>query len=222
MIRNHNIKRYWKNQYLAAHDFSGVRLVGSSLTALTLNEAAPPTLNTSTIVSSLYSAVNTNIVENINSLGLSGVKMNTAGDVIRHYWMPPVDLDYTQPVYARVHWTSGSSTTADTITWKLWRKNRSPNNDALTATIDTALDTVIAQDTVPAGVAFTIGITAAGKWNANAFLPSNVQELALEMDAKAGGLSEDIYALGVEFLYVPMIGSETCAINTPDLPTGWA
>lgn len=201
MIRNRNIDRYWRNLFIPAVDFSSVR--------------------TPTATPAIASAINTNEALSINSTGIFGVKMNTAGDTIRHYFRVPVDFDSSQPTYVRVHWTSGSSTTADTITWKVFRKARTQNVEALTATIDTALDTAIPQDTVPVATAFAVCVTSSGKINAGSITPTDVQELALEMDAKAAGLSEDIFALGVELLYVPLLAKDTYGVNTPALPSGW-
>lgn len=226
MIRNHNIKRHWRNHFIPAVDFVGAKKLTTTMTALTLNEAAPNTLNSSTIVTGQGSYVDvTALTVEINSTGLSGVSFLTtggAGFAIRHFMPVPADMDVTQPTYARVWWTSGSTDTADTITWKLFRKALTPNTTAITGTINTALDTPIPQDTVPVATAYAICKTAPGKINANSFTQGGFTELELEMDAFAVGLAEIKIAVGVELLYVPLIGNETCAENTPDLPSDWA
>ena len=68
----------------------------------------------------------------------------------------------SNPIYARVLWTSGSSDTADTITWKVLYQPRSPNNQTLTGTIGLPLSTPIPQDTVPTGTAYTLCRTEKG------------------------------------------------------------
>jgi hypothetical protein len=184
-----------------------------------------------TAVGNIFSPVNTNLVEDINSTGLYGLKMNTAGDSVNHLWQHPPDIDFSKPIRTRVRWTSGSSTTADTITWKVFRKVMTPNTTSLTNTISTALDTAIPQDTVPVATAFALCHTAYGKWNASAdFGPAYSHLLKVEMDAKAVGLAEDIYLLGLDILYTPIISPGAIVSGVPqtgqgresDLPAGWA
>lgn len=221
MILNRNISRYWRSLFIPAAEFSSVHKVASTLSALTLVEGAPNTLGSATISSSLTNAVQTaNLLSEVNSTGLFGVKINTAGHAVRHLMAWPWDYDNSKPLYARIYWTSGSSDTADTIAWKLFYKARSANNDLLTATIDTALTTVIPSDTVPTASAYTLCRTEKGTLAANTVRPNDLAEIEVELDAFAGGLAEDKFFLGVEFLYVPLIGNDTNAA-TPTLPTDW-
>lgn len=200
-VQDRNLKRDWRSIYVAAVDFSSARGV-----------SATP---------AIASPTTTNDLAEINSLGVFGVAMDNADDLIRHLLVLPWDVDYGHPIYVRVHWTSGSATTADTVTWAVTRKSRSPNNDALTATIDTALDTAIAQDTVPAAVAYTLCRTLPGKINANSVRPNEMHEIQLKLTQKAVGLSEALFALGVEFLYVPMLSGKAGTGKTPALPSDW-
>lgn len=187
--------------------------------------------NAETAVGNIFSPVNTNLVENINSSGTYGLKMNTNGHSVNHLWQPPADIDYSKPIRARVRWTSGSQTTADTVLWKLFRKVLVPNVTALSATIDTALDTTIPTDNVPSTTAFVNCVTAYGKWNASTeFGPGYSHMLKVEMDTKAAGLSEDIYLLGLDLLYTPIISPGAVVNGVPqggqgresDLPAGWS
>lgn len=147
------------------------------------------------------------ISKEISTFGVNGVLLDTAADEINHTLMLPGDVDLSKRIYARVHWTSGSTDVADTITWKLWYKAIVPNTTAIAAignTGGTALDVVIAGDTVPAATAYVWCSTAygyidAGKLAAN----TEVLLLSLEMDAFAAGLTEDKFALAVELRYTP-------------------
>src|SRR5574342_577206 len=92
------------------------------------------------------SATNKQFTE-IGTTGIVGMLFEAAGDSIMHSMLLPYDYDTDHPMYLRVHWSSGSTTTADTIDWLV--QYTAITLDA-TAIIDpaTALDTVIAQDTV--------------------------------------------------------------------------
>lgn len=283
MIRNQNIDRDWTTLFVPAVDFSSVR--------------------TPTVTPAIASAINTNEALSINSTGIFGVKMNTNGDTIRHAMMLPRSVDYSQPIHLRVHWTSGSATTADTIVWKVFTQDVRSNVDLLTATIARPLTTAIPQDTVPVATAYTLcrtekgtiapvdtrvtsgsnGVTTSATATSHTFTSAGATfsatgvitgdfitiagteyvvvssstatlvfakrdgssfdpgaatalsfsirhpgisagefiELALEMDAKAVGLSEDIFAVGVEILYVPRLSTGVYADRTPALPSGW-
>jgi hypothetical protein len=100
-----------------------------------------------------------------------------------------------------VHWTSGSSTTADTIDWKVFYLGIVPNSTTIAAAT-TALDTVIAQDTVIG--AYTWQATEWGILKGGT-LSASVEALTVqvEMDAFAAGLTEDKFPLGLEMAYSP-------------------
>mgnify|MGYP001558971881 FL=1 len=143
------------------------------------------------------------VIQEISTLGMAAVKMDTAADVIDHLMMLPRDLDLKKPIKFRVHWTSGSATTADTIDWKVFVKGFVPD---VTTIIEaaTALTTVIAQDTV-AG-AYIYQTTAYGTLLGGT-LAQNIEALAVsvEMDAFAAGLTEDKFLLGLEIVYSPKL-----------------
>lgn len=117
--------------------------------------------------------------------------------------------------------TVTSAVAADSVTWKLWYKSVSPNSAALTSTIDTALSTVIPVDEVPTNTAYTLARTSPGVINASTLTPGGFLELELELDAYAAGLAEDIFAIGVELLYTPLVSSELGAVTRAPLPTDW-
>jgi hypothetical protein len=155
----------------------------------------------------LISTVDTDVVRReVSTLGATGALMNADGDTVTALWTLPEDADYAKPVYVRVLWATESVTSADTVLWRLFYKLISLDNSALSATIDTALNTVIATDTVGSTTAGTARATAWGKinpgniTNVNCFL-----QLKLEMQTKAVGLSENLYALALQFSYQPLV-----------------
>lgn len=145
-------------------------------------------------------------LQEISTFAINGVLMNTNGDVVHTSWDIPDDCDYGKPVYFRVRWTTGSQTSADTVLWKVFYKLISLDNDALTATVDTALNTAIATDTVGSTTAYVLRKTSWGKMNANSVNNiDNTLLLQVEMDTKAVGLSEDLYFHSLEIAYQPLV-----------------
>ena len=147
------------------------------------------------------------VFQEISTFGVVGLLMDTAADEANTYTLLPPDIDLSKRIYARVHWTSGSTDTADTVTWKVWYKALVFNTTAILAIGDTggvALDKVIAADDVPVATAYAWAVTEEGYLDAGK-LPDNAEALLLsvELDAFDAGLSEDKFLLGVELRYTP-------------------
>lgn len=141
-------------------------------------------------------------LQEISTLGVSGVLMNTDGDVCHTSWDLPPDFDEGRPCYVRVRWACGSTDTADMVLWKVFYKLISVNNDALTATVNTALDTVIPSDAVPVATAYTLAGTRGGKIDAGSITNgANTLLLAVEMDTKDTDMSEDLYFHSLQIAY---------------------
>lgn len=155
----------------------------------------------------LISTVDTDVVRReVSSLAATGALMNADGDTVTALWALPSDADYAKPIYVRVLWATESVTAADTVLWRLFYKLVSLDNDALSATINTALDTVIAEDTVGSTTAGKTRITAWGIINGGSITSANcILQLKLEMQTKAVGLAENLYALALEFSYQPRV-----------------
>lgn len=148
------------------------------------------------------SATNKQFTE-IGTTGAVGMLFEAAGDSIMGSFLLPYDLDTAYNLYLRVHWSSGSATTADTIDWLVQYTAITPN---VTAIVDpaTALSTVIPQDTVPVATANIWCTTEWGKINGGVL--SNRAEVItfeVEMDAFAAGLTEAKHLLGLELRYTP-------------------
>lgn len=147
------------------------------------------------------------VSQEISTFGVNGVLLDTAADEVNHTLALPGDVDLSKRLYFRVHWTSGSLDTADTITWKVWYKPIVPNVTTISAignTGGTALDRVIAQDTVPVATAFVWCATEYGYIDAGKLASTTeVLLLSVEMDAFAAGLTEDKFPLALEMRYTP-------------------
>lgn len=148
-----------------------------------------------------YSASDaTAYLSEVSTFGVLGFLMNTNGDTARLSIDLPPDLDVKKPVYVRPVWTTASQTEADTVTWiVLWEKFAA--GAALSATVNNALDTTIAEDTVGTTTAYVVQKTAWGIINADQLEHGVLTVFEVEMDAKAAGLSEDLWLLGLEISY---------------------
>lgn len=141
------------------------------------------------------------VTKEISTFGMVAPMMDTDGDVLDHLTELPPDVDLAKAIKFRVHWTSGSADTADTITWKVFYLGLVPNSTTIAAAT-TALTTVVAVDTVVG--AYKYQTTEYGILK-GATLTPDVEALALqvEMDTFAVGLSEDKFLLGLEIVYSP-------------------
>lgn len=145
--------------------------------------------------------------QELSTFGVAGVLLDTAADEVNTYMPIPYDMDFSKRIYVRVHWTTGSVTTADTIDFKVWYKALVHETTAILAIGNTggvALDKLIAQDTVPTTTAYTWNITEAGWLDAGKLAEdTNALLWSIELDAFAAGLTEDKFALGLELQYTP-------------------
>ncbi len=143
------------------------------------------------------------VQQEIGTIGIVGILMDTAGDMVTHNAAIPSDFDVNHPAYVRVHWCSGSTDVADTVTWLLTYTALIPNVTAL-ITPATALNKVIAAQDVPVATANVLCATAWGRINGKAIShKAEAWAWLLEMDAFDVGLSEDKFLLGFEVAYTP-------------------
>lgn len=143
----------------------------------------------------------------ISTFGVNGILFATASHEVNTYMPLPDDIDLAKRIYARVHWTSGSTDVADTVTWKVWYKPLIFNTTAILAIGDTggtALDVVVVADDVPVATAYAWAVTEEGYMDAGK-LPETTGGLlwSVEFDAFDAGLSEDKFFLGLELRYTP-------------------
>ena len=129
----------------------------------------------------------------IGSTGVTGLKMDAAGDMVGVVWPIPYDCDVKSPIEFAVIHSSDQATTTDTFTYKVEYTEHTLDSTAL-ATGATALDTVIAADTNVAGVS-ALQQTPYGILDGGTLTSGNILLLNVELDAVAGATAgSDIIA----------------------------
>ena len=193
----------------------GVTLEGPSLAAIsspTVVELGGTSVDTSYRAALLMGVADgLPAVDEVSTFEVCALRMDTNGDSVTHRMRVPVDVNPEYTMGFRVNWTSGSSTTDDTVTFiaLLDFKAEGVALAAPTTVLDTAITPLDA-------------VTGAwhNQWTArgvkNAFFLSRDQVEAgahlminLEMDAKAAGLTEALLCLGLEIDYVPHLTEGT-------------
>lgn len=218
-VVSRNILRGRKIEYIPAAAFSGIGIGG--ILALTLAEGAPNTwtlgVNTGTVA--LGGASAGVVLENINSTGTLGLKMSTDGNYVLHDWLVPFDLDVAYPVNMRLLWCTESTTLSHGTLFTVTRKAMTRNTTALSATISTALDTVIPADVVPVATAYAFNTTNKGVINPGSLTAGEHQLLKIVQTTKTG--ATNIWLLGAEIEYVPTISGQRGAGGNV-IPSTWA
>lgn len=184
--------------WLPAMQFAGV-------TTVAIDEGGMATFAAGAALAGVHTGAP--ISQEISSFGVAGIHMADAADEVNTYMPLPYDIDLSKRIYCRVHWSSGSTDTADTVTWKVWYKPLVFNVTAIAAIGNsggTALDKVIAADDVPVATAYAWCVTEEGYLDAGK-LAHNTEALlwSVELDAIDAGLAEDTFLLGLEIRYSP-------------------
>lgn len=156
----------------------------------------------------------TPVFGSVNALGIPGILMNTDGERIRRLYQI-ADVTTAAEVFARVLWTTGSTTSADTVLWKVSVKVQTAE-EALTVTSPTTLSLT---DNAT-GSAYEFLVSPADKFAAGVIDNMDTFVVEVEMDTKAVGLAEPIYFLGLELLYLPATVADH-GLAAPPLPSGW-
>lgn len=142
------------------------------------------------------------IEQEISSIAIVGILMDTAADELNHNMLLPYDFDTAHNLYYRVHFTTASATAADTIEWLVRYTQIIPN---VTTMIDPA--TAASKDIVSMTVTGTALSYQTTSWGwINGGVISNKAEailLEVELQAFAAGLTEDKFLLGLELAYTP-------------------
>lgn len=192
MIRNKSIERGWKYETKFANDFHFVLAEGTPNTRL--------------------SGVDTDVLlAELSTFGVNVATMSADSDKLRalHAW--PTLFDIGTRLLVRVLWTSDSTTAADTATWALLYKYLSIGSTAFSATVDTALSTVIpAASVYGSAAAYRLAASAWGEFN-----PGTIQPLdpcILEVGLTSADPT-NVYFVGLQFAYVPSISTDYAAIQ---------
>lgn len=147
----------------------------------------------------------TPVESQVNSLGAKSIQMNTNADTVgllldASEWP---DYDPQWPVEVNVRWSTGSTTAADTVVWKVFVKPINHEGEAIAAAA-TALSETIASDTVGSTTAYTLRTSPTGRLNPYIFdRDERAVMIGVEMDAKAAGLAEALHFLGLDIQYTP-------------------
>lgn len=192
MILNRNLERGWKYETKFANDFHFV-----------LAEGTPNTRQ-----SGVDSSV---LLGELSTFGVNVATMSADGDTLRtlHAW--PTLLDVGTRVLVRVLWTSDSTTSGDTATWALLYKYLSIGNTAFSATVDTALSTVIpAASVYGSAAAYRLAASAWGEFNPGTIQPSDPCMLEVGLTS---AVPTNVYFVGLQFAYVPSISTDYAAIQ---------
>jgi hypothetical protein len=137
----------------------------------------------------------------INTSGITGIQMTTAGNSVNHLMEVPADMDLSQPVYVSVYWTANN--TSGSVDWNLAYKVFVPGTTVLgTAEAATAFDVDPAAQTM-AGVAYTLMRTPEGRINGRYTIPESTEILQLAIIMNALVTITTVFLVGVAIRYTP-------------------
>lgn len=142
------------------------------------------------------------VLAEINSLGITGLQIEAAGDDFHWLWMPPSNLDTSAPVKVSAIWTSNSTTTTQTATWKVLYGQDTFNSGAMAAAA-TALDTAIAADNC-LGTAYVLQQSPEGLIGPGDIDPAKMMHILCELDAVSGlnPASDVVFLVGIMIEYL--------------------
>ena len=156
-------------------------------------------------------ALNARVLTEVAALALMGIKLTTAGDVVRTLWRFGPDVDFDEDIYFEILWSTASTTSTHGVTWKLLYKTRVFTTQAPVAG-DTALTDVMTAMTLGASATADalrsrVGKLAGGTIAQADTTGQSVDYLVLdvEADAFAGGLA-DAKVHGLNIWYLPRFG----------------
>ena len=202
-IRNDNIELAYQSLFIPSTSFSSMGLVDGT-----------PSIASAATGNSVLASVGSTF---------TAFKIGSATDEIAHLMAMPSFIDTNEPVYVRCHWTSASSTTADTLTPTVTYRQIADGGDIASAssgtgyTGDKALDIVIPADNVTG--AGDLQVTQAGTINSSSL--DDEQYDAIEFILRfafAAGLTEDKFFLGLELFYLPKLtpGAQKAKVAVPN------
>lgn len=141
------------------------------------------------------------VLAEINSLGIAAIQMEAAGDDA-HILIPlPNNICVDCPIKISILWSTTSTTTTQTATWKILYNKKALGQGLAAAA--TALDTAVAADSV-LSTAYGLNETPQGVINAGTFSRGDIVHLLAELDAVSGlnPAVSGVYFHGIYFEYV--------------------
>lgn len=144
--------------------------------------------------------VGTAKVQEVNSLGFAGVQMTAAAQDVHMILPIPSNMCVACQLKVSVAWSTSSTTTSQTATWKVLYSAIAAG-EAL-AVAGTALDTAIVADSVTS-VAYALQETPQGIIVSNTLSRSDMLHILVELDAVSGlnPASDTVFLHGVYLEY---------------------
>lgn len=141
----------------------------------------------------------------VTDSGIVGLYVNDTADSVGILYPIPYDMDVKSPMDFAIMWTSNTSTSTETVTWKVLYTELTMNSEAIEAGAS-ALDTVIAAD-AQAGTAQAIQQTAWGTLNGGTLTHGNVLALDVSYSAESGidAASDKVHGLYLVVRYIRRI-----------------
>lgn len=123
------------------------------------------------------------VVSEISTLGLASIKMEAAGDDAHVLFPLPDNACVSCPIKVSILWSTTSTTTTQTATWKVLYNEEAVGEAVTTAA--TALDTAITADSV-LGTTRALNETPQGVISANTLDRGDILHILCELDAVSG------------------------------------
>lgn len=146
------------------------------------------------------------VLEELGSTGIVGMNCAAEGDQVSHFMPVPRDMDVSQPVYFRTHYSiepGEACAGTDVVTWEV--KYSLISEDGTIVNAAAGLDTAVVYDTYTATTAEAWTLSPWGKLNTSTS-EAYALSLSVEMDAETG-ISDltttGIYLMGLELEYTP-------------------
>ena len=220
MLRDKAIDRQWASMFIPAKDFLGV---SSSVITKAIIDADATSAGLA--LSNLGGADTTTAIMTAlagTSIKMNGLLVNDTSDVLQTLLVNTKQIDWANPVRFRIHYTSTSVTSADTITWVVQYRLLTADA-AMSAASLVALDTPITAQTNGSTTPNLLKITPTGVLAASTIAPTASQHVLLQVSASTitFASSKKPYLLGLEIGYIPHlaygidVASRGLAVNNP-------
>ena len=138
----------------------------------------------------------------VTDAGIVGLHVDDTGDSVGILYPVPYDMDVQSALDFAVVWTSDTSTSTETVTWKVLYTELTIDSEAIEVGA-TALDTAIAAD-AQAGTAQAIQQTAWGTLNGGTLTAGNWLALDVSYSAESGidASSDAVHGLYLVVRYI--------------------
>lgn len=137
------------------------------------------------------------ILQEINSLGIVGARIDAAGDACHHLFYVPKDLNVDTNIKFEVVWCTNSTDTSETATWRV-RYSASAAGEVLSAAT-TALSATISADNVVGATAYMVAIAPFGLLYRGNLQHGDFMHLEVSLSAASGlnPASDEVFLLGL-------------------------